>query len=55
MVQLFHPDYGLVLELHALTVVTHSYALLFSERGCVSWFDKPFEGSERMRMLYTKV
>ena len=24
----FHPDYGLLLELHALTLVAHSYALL---------------------------
>ena len=25
----FHPDYGLLLELHALTLVARSYALLF--------------------------
>ena len=25
----FRPDYGLVLELHALTLVARSYALLF--------------------------
>ena len=24
----FRPDYGLLLELHALTLVAHSYALL---------------------------
>ena len=24
----FRPDHGLLLELHALTLVTHSYALL---------------------------
>ena len=24
-----HPDYGLLLELHVLTLVTHCYALLF--------------------------
>ena len=27
-VQQFHPDYGLLLELHALTLVARSYALL---------------------------
>ena len=26
----FHPDYGLILELHALTLVTRSYALLIT-------------------------
>ena len=26
----FRPDYGLLLELHALTLVAHSYALLLS-------------------------
>jgi len=30
----FHPDYGLLLELHALTLVARSYALLvYSDRG----------------------
>ena len=28
----FRPDYGLVLELHALTLVTHSYAFLVYKR-----------------------
>ena len=30
----FHPDYGLLLELHALTLVAHSYALLIKLSLC---------------------
>ena len=29
----FHPDYGLLLELHALTLVARSYALLVYRNG----------------------
>ena len=29
-VQYFRPDYGLLLELHTLTLVAHSYALLLT-------------------------
>ena len=33
LVEKFRPDYGLVLELHALTLVAHSYALLYHCKG----------------------
>jgi len=38
----FRPDYGLLLELHALTLVARSYALLISAITCdviVFWLD----------------
>ena len=31
----FCPDYGLLLELHALTLVDRSYALLAKPRSCI--------------------
>ena len=31
----FRPEYGLVLELHALTLVAHSYALLTELPTCI--------------------
>ena len=33
----FRPDYGLLLELHALTLVAHSYALLSSLKAYLQY------------------
>ena len=61
----FRPDYGLLLELHALTLVAHSYALLtelipssptrYATRSCPLCEIQVAEAEASMRMIIEQI
>ena len=52
---LFCLDYRLLLELHALTLATHSYVLLNSHKEVASWRGYSLFRLLLFRLLYTKM